>query len=204
MRKISKFKVIMTVSPQRRGMRCPVSIRQILTAFLISGVQILPSQKLLMLLIRTKLCTTLLEDLWPSGPVFLRRCRHRFDGQQVEVIERRRGGGNHARLNLHVVLPDGSRMWIPAGWTSLEAPDADAPKLLGALPDFVKLRTLLDDLERRLEAEDGRGSATGAAGASGVGGTDGCMARDSVPGPGGAGRGAGGADGPEGGSGGKV
>ena len=78
------------------------------------------------------------EDPRPSGPVFLRRCQHPFDGQ----VEASSGGGaaEAITLNLHVVMPDGSRMWIPARWTSLEARD---PKL-GELP-FVRLRKLLDD-----------------------------------------------------------
>ncbi|MYI70750.1 MAG: hypothetical protein F4103_19115 [Boseongicola sp. SB0673_bin_14] len=133
------------------------------------------------------------------GPVFMRRFRHPFDGQEVKVIERRRGGGSHHKLNLHVELPDGVRMWLPATWTSLDARDPDAPKLLGELPDFIRLRNLLDDLERRLEATDGQGTGTVAAGASGVGATRGEVASDSSPGPGGVGAGVGGADGPAGG-----
>ena len=31
-------------------------------------------------------------------------------------------------------------MWIPATWTSLEAREPDAPKLLGELSDFIRLR----------------------------------------------------------------
>ena len=88
---------------------------------------------------RTSLPNALLEDPRPSGPVFLRRCRHPFDGQELEVIERRRGGGSHHKLNLHVVMPDGSRMWVPARWTSLEARDPENPQLLGELPDFVEV-----------------------------------------------------------------
>ncbi len=82
----------------------------------------------------------------------MRRFRHPFDGQEVKVIERWGGGGSHHRLNLHVELPDGVRMWLPATWTSLEAREPGAPELLGELPDFIRLRNLLDDLERCLEA----------------------------------------------------
>ena len=129
----------------------------------------------------------------------MRRFRHPFDGQEVQVIERRRGGGSYHRLNLHVELPDGTRMWLPATWTSLEAHDPGAPELLGELPDFIRLRNLLDDLERRLEVTDGQGSGTVAAGASGVGGARGEVAPGSAAGPGGVRAGAGGADGPAGG-----
>ncbi len=45
-------------------------------------------------------------------------------------------------------------MWIPAMWTSLEARSSVGPELLGELSDFIRLRTLLDELERRLEATD--------------------------------------------------
>ena len=95
-------------------------------------------------------------------------------------------------------------MWIPARWTSLEARDPDKPQLLGELPDFVRLRKLLDDLERRLEAPDGQGTGTVAAGASGVGGARGGLAPDSGSGQGSAGEEACGADGPAGGPGGEV
>ncbi len=147
---------------------------------------------------RTSLPTTPLEDPRPFGPVFMRRFRHPFDRQEVRVIERRRGGGSHHRLNLHVELPDGVRIWLPATWTSLEARDPDAPKLLGELPDFIRLRNLLDDLERRREATDGQGTGTVAAGSSGVGGTRGEVAPGSAPGSGGVRAGDGGPDGPSG------
>ena len=100
----------------------------------------------------------------------MRGFRHPFDGQEVKVIERRRGGGSHHRLNLHVELPDGVRMWLPATLTSLEARAPGEQALLGELPDFIWLRNLLDDLERGLEATDGQGTGTVAAGTSGVGG----------------------------------
>ena len=90
----------------------------------------------------------------------MRLFRHPFDGQEVRVVERRRGGGSHYRLNLHVELPDGTRMWLSATWTSLEARDPGALELLGELPDFIRLRILRDDLERRLEATDGQGTGT--------------------------------------------
>ena len=90
----------------------------------------------------------------------MRRFRHPFDGQKVKVIERRRGGGSHHRLNLHIELPDGVRIWFPATWTSFAARDPGAPNLLGELPDFIRLRNLLDDLERHLEATYGQGTGT--------------------------------------------
>ncbi len=74
-------------------------------------------------------------------------------------------GGSHHRPDLHVELPDGVRMWFPAVWTSLGARDPDAPRLLGELPDLIRLRNLPGDLERRPEATDGQGTRTVAAGA---------------------------------------
>lgn len=47
------------------------------------------------------------------------RARHAWEGCSLELMRwmRRRG-----RLELIVVLPDGSHLMIPAGWTDLEGP----------------------------------------------------------------------------------
>ena len=125
----------------------------------------------------------------------MRRFKHPFDGQELKVIERRRGGGSYHRLNLHVELPDGTRMWLPATWTSLEARDPDAPALFGQLPDFIRLRNLLDDLERLMEASDGPGPRTVSACASRAGRARSEMASGSDGGQGSVRGGVGAADG---------
>ena len=86
-------------------------------------------------------------------------------------------------------------MWFPATWTSLEARDPGAPALLGQLPDFIRLRTLLDDLERLMDSSDGPGPRTVPACASGVGGARSEMAPGSGAGPGSVCAGVGAADG---------
>jgi hypothetical protein len=67
---------------------------------------------------------------------------------------RRRG-----RLDLLLVLPDGSRALIPAAWTDLEAPVEPArAEALASLDDLLQARRLLDGLLRRavLAGEDDR------------------------------------------------
>ena len=61
-------------------------------------------------------------------------------------------------------------MWLPATWMSLEARDPGALALLGQLPDFMRLRTLLDDLERLMDSSHGTGPGSVCAG---VGAADG-------------------------------
>jgi hypothetical protein len=64
------------------------------------------------------------------------------------------------RLELILVLPDGSRSLIPAGWTDLEPPaEQPAAGALASLADLLEARRVLDGVLRRcvLSAEhDGR------------------------------------------------
>ncbi len=57
----------------------------------------------------------------------------------------RRGG----RLELIVVLPDGSHLMLPAAWTNLRAPVEPAPAgTLGSLGDLSATRRVIDGLLR--------------------------------------------------------
>ena len=82
------------------------------------------------------------------------------------------------RLELIVVLPDGSRLMLPAAWTDLEAPvgPPQSDGTLGSLQDLLAMRRVLEPLcERVVLAEgDDRGSGrTNGAAASGSGGVTG-------------------------------
>jgi hypothetical protein len=60
------------------------------------------------------------------------------------------------RLELCLVLPDGSKSLIPAAWTDIDA-DADpasGPETLGSLVDLLHARAVVDGLIHR--AESGR------------------------------------------------
>src|SRR2546423_11924893 len=93
---------------------------------------------------------------------------------------RRRG-----RLEVIVVLPDGSHLMIPAAWTDLEAP-VGSPQAgtLGSLVDLLAARRLLEALLDRvvLAGRDDRGSRIDGSAASGTGGEPG--ARGGVVGAG--------------------
>jgi hypothetical protein len=47
------------------------------------------------------------------------RARHAWEGRSLELLGWMRRGG---RLELIVVLPDGSHLMVPAAWTDLEPP----------------------------------------------------------------------------------
>jgi hypothetical protein len=79
-------------------------------------------------------------------------------------------GWSHRQGQLHLllVLPDGSRSWIPACWTDLKtAPDQapaaniDQPALLGTLSQLLHTRAIVDALLHRREASDDEGLQTG-------------------------------------------
>ena len=81
------------------------------------------------------------------------------------------------RLELIVVLPDGSHLMVPAAWTDVQGapvppPDAGA---LGTLGDLLAARRVLDRLVERvvLVARDDHGEEIDRAVASGVGGEPG-------------------------------
>ena len=76
------------------------------------------------------------------------RARHAFEGVSLALVGwmRRRG-----RLELLLVLPDGSRAWVPAAWTDLEGGAAPrAAGELGSLADLEAARRVLDRLLRGL------------------------------------------------------
>jgi hypothetical protein len=88
-------------------------------------------------------------------PIFhdsVARERHPFEGRVLQAL-----GAVHRRgvALLLVVLPDGSRSLIPAGWTDLAAmpvaePAAGRPHSLARLVDFLHARTILDALLSRV------------------------------------------------------
>lgn len=66
----------------------------------------------------------------------------------------RRGG----RLELILVLPDGSHLMVPAAWTDLEGPVGPARAgTLGSLEDLLVARRVLDGLLRA--SGSGRGGS---------------------------------------------
>ena len=86
------------------------------------------------------------------------RAHHPFEGQALEVFGRLQRQG---RLQLILVLPDGSRALVPAAWTDLPARGAMAvgeastrAALLGSLADLLHARTLIDALLRQLGPEE--------------------------------------------------
>ena len=93
----------------------------------------------------------------------------------------RRGG----RLELILVLPDGSHLMVPAAWTDLQAtPGVAEAGTLCSLDDLIAARRILEPVLERvvLAARDDRDSRIDRAAASGVGGEPG--ARGGVVGAG--------------------
>ncbi|MGH3823684.1 MAG: DUF5372 family protein, partial [Pseudonocardiaceae bacterium] len=72
--------------------------------------------------------------------VVITRRRHPLEGLALRVLGRMR---RHGRLELLLVLPDGSKSLIPAGWTDLQGADADGETgqdvaaTLGSLADLL-------------------------------------------------------------------
>jgi hypothetical protein len=64
--------------------------------------------------------------------VVVTRPRHPLQGQSLPVLGRQR---RHGRLDLLVVLPDGSKTLLPADWTELEPTCAAAEPAVGSLSD---------------------------------------------------------------------
>ncbi len=83
------------------------------------------------------------------------RERHPLEGCSLAVIGwmRRRGA-----LELLLVLPDGSRVLVPAAWTDLEvAVESPGGGTLGSLEDLLAARRVVDGLSRSSGiAEGGR------------------------------------------------
>ena len=73
---------------------------------------------------RSRARTSSTAILQTPKPVRVRRCKHPFDGEAIEILERRKGG--HGSRTLKVRMPDGS-CWIPTTWTSPGVRPANAP-----------------------------------------------------------------------------
>jgi hypothetical protein len=72
------------------------------------------------------------------------RARHPLEERSLELIGWMRRGG---RLELILVLPDGSRSLVPAAWTDLEVPARPARAgTLGSVEDLLRVRRLVDGL----------------------------------------------------------
>ena len=59
----------------------------------------------------------------PAATVLVTRARHPLAGHQLRVLGRMR---RHGRLELLVVLPDGSKSLLPAAWTDQDSSPAAA------------------------------------------------------------------------------
>ncbi len=98
------------------------------------------------------------------------RARHAWEGRSLELIGWMR---RHGRLELIVVLPDGSRLLLPAAWTDLK-PSTEPPAAgtLASLDDLLAARRVLDPLLERVVRgqRDDRVEANGRAASSGSGG----------------------------------
>ena len=81
------------------------------------------------------------------------RERHPFEGQSLEIVERRRHNG---QPHLLLKLPDGSRLRVPAGWTTVAGAKAGdvlaptgSPRAIAPVELLVRARILVDSLLRR-------------------------------------------------------
>jgi hypothetical protein len=78
------------------------------------------------------------------------RLRHAWEGRSLELMGWMRRGG---RLELIVVLPDGSHLMVPAAWTDLQASAGEpVTGTLGSLDDLLAARRLVDGLLRVAQA----------------------------------------------------
>ena len=83
--------------------------------------------------------------------VLVTRLRHPLQGQRLQVLGQVR---RHGRVELLLVLPDGSKSLIPAAWTDLGEEGASpenqaAPATLGSLLDLVAVTALVSALRAR-------------------------------------------------------
>jgi hypothetical protein len=91
------------------------------------------------------------------------RSRHPLQGKALPVLGRMR---RHGRVELLVVLPDGSKTLFPAAWTDLDATAADTPPgqvdggagsptaTVGALDDLAQAVAVASALLARARAVD--------------------------------------------------
>ncbi len=94
------------------------------------------------------------------------RARHPFEGKSLPVLG---AIHRHGRLHLVLILPDGSKSFIPADWTDLApavqprgAVCAKQTATLGSLEDLLHARTVVDALLGRLarpESEEANSTA---------------------------------------------
>ena len=85
--------------------------------------------------------------------VRINRVKHPLHGRQLQVLGRM---CRHGRVELLLVLPDGSKSLVPASWTDLDDPDVGDPDVdaadsdiagtLGSVTDLLALRDLVDGL----------------------------------------------------------
>ena len=82
------------------------------------------------------------------------RARHPFEGISLDVLRSTRRQG---RLQLILILPDGSKSLIPADWTDLasaaqpqKGSSAQTAATLGSLEDLLHARTVVDALLSRI------------------------------------------------------
>jgi hypothetical protein len=92
--------------------------------------------------------------------VVVTRRRHPLEGQSLRELGRMR---RHGRLELLLVLPDGSKSLIPAAWTDLDraadSTDADADTVvatLGSLADLLAACVVVADLAERRQRAQGQ------------------------------------------------
>ena len=91
-----------------------------------------------------------------TSAVVVTRRRHPLEGQSLRELGRMR---RHGRLELLLVLPDGSKSLIPAAWTDLDraadSTDTDADAVvatLGSLADLLAGCVVVADLVERRQA----------------------------------------------------
>src|SRR5262249_17557496 len=75
------------------------------------------------------------------------RRRHSCEGRSLRVLGSRRRNG---AVELLVVLPDGSKTLIPAGWTDLDPARAGAETAVGSLADLLAAVALVSALSARI------------------------------------------------------
>ena len=83
------------------------------------------------------------------------RPHHALEGKVLEVFAKLRHKG---RPHFVLVLPDGSRSYIPVAWTDVASnPESSAPPCsrVGSASDLLRLRQRVDCLLRRIEVRSG-------------------------------------------------
>jgi hypothetical protein len=89
--------------------------------------------------------------------VQINRPRHPLDGQELVSLGQMR---RHGRVELLLVLPDGSKSLIPAAWRDLDATDAvDGVGTLGSLGDLLGAHELVCALLARVASAGDTGQA---------------------------------------------